>query len=93
MPFGGLKPLPRKEVQKAVVYKDDCYICNDPDIARYGLPMCYPCRFCGGHVAADAGICDVCHRDQNTGEIPVCVSCGEPLPVCWAGDCKVGYSA
>ncbi len=43
-----------------IVHDDDCYICNDPDYARAGLPLCRACPLCGGHIAADDGICPEC---------------------------------
>ena len=42
------------------VYNKDCYICRDPEYALMGLPLCYPCAKCGGHVAADDTVCDAC---------------------------------
>jgi len=62
-PFGALKPLPRSKQQKPRVYHEDCYICNDPDYSRYGLPLCSPCEVCGGHVAAAHTVCDICGWD------------------------------
>ena len=50
------------------VYRDGCYICEDPEFAQMGLPLCYPCRFCGGHVAADDTICDECDKEQQENE-------------------------
>jgi len=47
----------------ATVYKKDCYICEDPEFSLMGLPLCYPCWACGGHVAADEGTCDACGFD------------------------------
>jgi len=47
------------------VYKDDCYICEDPEFAQMGLPLCYACKYCGGHVAADSCVCDICGKDQR----------------------------
>lgn len=46
------------------VYHDNCYICNDDEFARMGLPLCYPCTKCGGHVAADDTVCDDCGFDS-----------------------------
>jgi len=45
-----------------VVHDPDCYICADPDFARAGLPLCYPCAECGAHIAADDGnrLCEDC---------------------------------
>lgn len=54
------------------VYDPNCYICNDPDFARMGLPLCRPCAKCQrdsgglaqGHVAADETVCSVCGHDD-----------------------------
>lgn len=45
------------------VHRDGCYICEDDEFARMGLPLCYPCRFCGGHVPADDVMCDDCGKN------------------------------
>jgi len=45
-----------------VVYSPDCYICNDPEFAQMGLPLCRKCS-CGGHIAADDSVCDDCEQD------------------------------
>lgn len=45
------------------VYREGCYICEDDEFARMGLPLCYPCTKCGGHVAADDTACDDCGFD------------------------------
>lgn len=63
-PVGGLPVIPPDERRKAPVYSDECYICRDPEFAMYGLPLCRACPFCGGHVAADDSVCDVCGRDE-----------------------------
>lgn len=47
------------------VFEEGCSICEDPEFARMGLPLCYACRFCSGHVAADDCECDECGRDQR----------------------------
>ena len=39
------------------IYNPDCYICNDPEFAQMGLPLCFPCLICGKHVAADDCVC------------------------------------
>lgn len=54
--------IPRTPV---TVYSDRCYICEDSEYARMGLPVCYPCSECGGHVAADDTVCDDCGYDSN----------------------------
>lgn len=46
------------------VYSGTCYICNDPEFAQMGLPLCNPCFACGGHVAADDDVCAVCSASQ-----------------------------
>lgn len=59
------------------VYRRGCFICEDPEFARMGLPLCRACPTCSandaepgsGHIAADDSVCDVCHRDEETGEV------------------------
>ena len=46
------------------VYSSECYICNDPDFAQMGLPLCFSCSECGGHCAADDPACDDCGKKQ-----------------------------
>ena len=53
MLFDGVETTP-------VVYSPDCYICNDPEFAQMGLPLCRACPVCGGHIAADDSRCDDC---------------------------------
>lgn len=43
------------------LYRDNCYICRDPEFAQMGLPLCYPCVECGGHVPADDIECENGH--------------------------------
>lgn len=46
------------------VFKRGCYICEDPEFAQMGLPLCYYCSECKtGHVPADDTICDDCGAD------------------------------
>lgn len=47
------------------VHRDGCYICEDEEFSLMGLPLCYPCKGCGGHVAADDSVCDDCGREQS----------------------------
>lgn len=48
------------------VYREDCYICRDPEYAQMGLPLCTPCPECqkaghgDGHIPADDEECDDC---------------------------------
>ena len=44
--------------------REGCYICEDPEFAQMGLPLCYQCVFCQGHVAADSTVCSDCRREQ-----------------------------
>lgn len=47
------------------VYNATCYICNDPDFAQMGLPLCRACPECGAHVQADDIVCDNGHVDDG----------------------------
>ena len=47
-----------------VVYRSGCYICEDPEFAQMGLPLCRMCGHCGGHIAADDSRCDDCGLDM-----------------------------
>jgi hypothetical protein len=51
------------------VFDANCYICKDEEFALMGLPLCYPCTKCKGHVPADDTICTVCGHDCD-GEGP-----------------------
>ena len=43
-----------------------CYICNDPEFALMGLPLCRPCEKCeGGHVPADDNRCTKCGAEEE----------------------------
>jgi len=47
------------------VHRAGCYICADPEFAQMGLPLCYRCPACGGHVAADDTVCDDCGHEAE----------------------------
>lgn len=53
------------------VYSADCYICEDPEFAAMGLPLCRPCPSCRengsgeGHITADDQVCDECGCDEE----------------------------
>jgi len=47
-------------VSKPKIFKPGCYICEDPEFAQMGLPLCSPCPMCNGHVPADDEDCDDC---------------------------------
>lgn len=57
-----------------------CYICLDPEFSAMGLPLCYPCAACGGHVTADDTVCDECGVDQQElfmeAQIKACMDAG-----------------
>jgi NAD-dependent dihydropyrimidine dehydrogenase PreA subunit len=54
-----------------VVHSDTCYICEDPEFARMGLPLCRKCPECKaaergeGHIPADDSTCTVCGYDAQ----------------------------
>ena len=50
-----------------VVHRRGCYICEDPEYAAMGLPLCWKCPRCGGHIAADDENCDDCMYCINPG--------------------------
>lgn len=54
-----------REVEVPKVYNQSCYICNDPEFALMGLPLCYPCYKCGAHVPADDSVCDNGHDQED----------------------------
>jgi hypothetical protein len=60
-----------------VVYREGCYICEDPEFAAMGLPLCFKCPACVrsgrglGHIPADDNECDECgyqHSPLDYGE-------------------------
>jgi hypothetical protein len=64
-----------------VAYRAGCYICEDPEFAAMGLPLCRVCPWCEGHVAADDTVCDNCGRDERCAVCPTpmrCAPCKEP---------------
>lgn len=54
-----------EHTSKPMVYNKDCCICKHPEYAKMGLPLCYACYNCGGHVPADDVVCDECGKDQE----------------------------
>lgn len=54
-----------------VVHRDGCYICEDPEFAAMGLPLCFKCPACVragrglGHIAADDSTCDECKYQHS----------------------------
>jgi hypothetical protein len=47
------------------VHREGCYICEDPEFAQMGLPLCQECPQCGGHIPADDPGCDDCDYDAR----------------------------
>lgn len=52
-----------------VVHRKGCYICEDREFARMGLPLCKRCCQCAakgkdGHMPADSYVCDDCQHDM-----------------------------
>jgi len=64
-PFGGLPVIAPENRVEPGARSDDCYICQDPDFAARGLPLCRACPACSGHVAADDSVCDDCGLDDS----------------------------
>lgn len=54
-----------EHVSTPKVFDPGCYICNDPEFAMMGMPLCFACESCGGHVPADDVECGVCGVDQQ----------------------------
>lgn len=46
------------------IFRPNCYICRDPEFAQMGLPLCYKCPQCGGHIPADDTVCSDCGVDD-----------------------------
>ena len=57
MLFDGVETTP-------IIHRQGCYICEDPEFARMGLPLCRKCPECGGHITADDSVCDDCGFDE-----------------------------
>ncbi len=56
---------PSKRTQ-IVVFREDCYICRDPEFALMGLPLCRKCLKCDdGHVPADDSVCSDCGAEDG----------------------------
>jgi len=55
----------KRQIRQPEVYSETCYICNDPEFALMGLPLCTKCYKCGGHVPADDCVCDNGHDQQS----------------------------
>ena len=51
-----------------IFHRVGCFICEDLEFAQMGLPLCYPCSYCEGHVPADSDDCDDCGKCQREQE-------------------------
>lgn len=58
------------------VYRKGCYICEDPEFAQMGLPLCRKCPECvrqgrgDGHIAADESACSDCGYEDGPEDYP-----------------------
>lgn len=59
------------------VHRKGCFICEDREFARMGLPLCSPCCACrekmlDGHIPADETECDDCGHElcQACSDLP-----------------------
>lgn len=43
------------------LFRENCYICTDPEFAQMGMPLCYTCPECDGHIPADDVECENGH--------------------------------
>ena len=59
----GMHDETKRSVQRGPK-RTGCYICEDPEYALMGLPLCTACPKCSGHVAADDSCCDDCGHDS-----------------------------
>lgn len=59
-----------------VVFLAGCYICEDPEFAQMGLPLCRKCPECvrqgrgDGHIPADDTACSVCGYEDGPEDYP-----------------------
>lgn len=75
------------------VHRAGCYICQDMEYSRMGLPLCSPCCQCrasgkDGHIPADDAVCEDCGHEA-------CADCwtlpaqSEPICTCDTPCCEV----
>lgn len=64
-----IRPDPAYWMSKqAAPKRAECYICQDEEFSLMGLPLCYACEKCKGHVPADDTVCSDCgHNDDERG--------------------------
>lgn len=93
-------------VSKPKVHRAGCYICEDMEFSRMGLPLCSPCCACttrlqregAGHIPADNDVCDDCDHEQCTAcadvgpqEAEIC-TCDTPCCVLTGSDIGVPFN-
>lgn len=62
---------PSKRSKQEAPYRSRCYICRDPEFSLMGMPLCFACYVCGGHVAADDSVCDDCGHDHCPDDLSI----------------------
>lgn len=55
-----------------VVYREGCYICEDPEFAAMGMPLCRPCPEC---VRERLVVCIACNGARSTDGSTACPTC------------------
>jgi hypothetical protein len=71
------------------IFRKGCYICEDPEFALMGLPLCRVCELCGGHIPADDSYCDDCLRhEEDFHKIDKCGWCGRKMYSGYCTDCQ-----
>lgn len=75
------------------IKRTGCYICEDMEFARMGLPLCSPCCACrqsgkDGHIPADDTTCDDCGHElcEDCARAPIQA---EPICTCATPCCEV----
>lgn len=75
------------------IHRKGCYICEDMELARMGMPLCSPCCQCrkdnrDGHLAADNPICDDCGHEgcSDCADLPAQT---DPICTCGTPCCEV----
>lgn len=52
-----------KRSVRTAPHRQNCYICRDEEFELMGLPLCFACPKCKGHVPADDTVCSDCGHD------------------------------
>lgn len=76
------------------VYREGCYICEDPEFAAMGLPLCEPCPRCTDEYRVEnpaevqGGI--AVHRGHIPADDPTCEDCGYDLQAAYESEREAG---